>query len=265
MNKPYFSIVTVCYNSEKTIEKTIKSILNQTFQDYEYIIIDGKSRDCTLEIVKKYQEQFGNKMKVVSERDNGLYDAMNKGIRLATGRYVSILNSDDWYNPNTLQYVHELTEKENEYYAVIGNIQRVSEDEKPIYIYDFDMDRIEKKIAFGHPSMFITKTVYEEVGEYNLEYSLAADIDFQYRLYEKDSITWNVSKEVFTNMRAGGATDNPKYRKKWVAQYSEINHRYKGGNILFHKFKCYFGIWGRSIKNAMPYGLQRLAYNCYRK
>lgn len=99
------SIITACYNSEKTIERTLKSVLAQTYSNYEYIIIDGMSTDDTLKIIDAYRNAFGSKLKVVSERDSGIYNAMNKGIKMASGELVGIINSDDWYEPDALQTI----------------------------------------------------------------------------------------------------------------------------------------------------------------
>ena len=100
-----FSIVTVCYNSEKTIETTIKSILNQTCQDYEYWIIDGKSTDRTVQIIQQYEPLFQGKLKWISEKDQGIYDAMNKGIAHSSGEIIGILNSDDYYEDDALEKI----------------------------------------------------------------------------------------------------------------------------------------------------------------
>ena len=100
-----FSIITICFNSEKTIERTIKSVLTQTFADYEYIIVDGGSRDSTLDIVKKYEPLFEGRMKWKSESDRGIYDAMNKGIMRSSGTIIGIVNSDDWLDSEALDVV----------------------------------------------------------------------------------------------------------------------------------------------------------------
>ena len=101
-DNPLVSIITVCFNSERTIEQTIKSVLNQTYKEIEYIIVDGQSTDGTLDIINKYSSQIA---KIVSEPDEGLYHAMNKGISMATGDIVGIINSDDWYEPYTVEEV----------------------------------------------------------------------------------------------------------------------------------------------------------------
>lgn len=111
MGNTKISIITVCYNSEKTIEDTIKSVVSQSYPNIEYIIIDGVSTDNTLEIVNKYQEKIS---KIISEKDNGLYDAINKGINIASGEIIAILNSDDLYQDNkVIEEVVELFRKDN--------------------------------------------------------------------------------------------------------------------------------------------------------
>ena len=102
-NQPQFSIITICYNSSATIERTIKSVLAQTFTDYEYIIVDGGSKDSTLDIVKKYEPLFDGRMKWKSEPDKGIYDAMNKGISRSSGTIIGIVNSDDWLEADALE------------------------------------------------------------------------------------------------------------------------------------------------------------------
>lgn len=102
-HRPLFSIATPCYNSEKTIERTIKSVLQQEFKDYEYIIVDGGSTDGTLEIIKKYEPLFEGRMKWKSEPDKGIYDAFNKGVQRSSGYYCWNVNSDDWIEPDALE------------------------------------------------------------------------------------------------------------------------------------------------------------------
>ena len=106
MNKPKFSIITICYNSSATIERSMKSVLAQTFTDYEYIIVDGGSKDSTLDIVKKYEPLFEGRMKWKSEPDKGIYDAMNKGIERSSGTIIGIVNSDDWLEADALETVY---------------------------------------------------------------------------------------------------------------------------------------------------------------
>ena len=110
MNKtPEFSIVTVCFNSEKTIKTTIESVLQQKYKDYEYIIVDGASKDGTMEIVKSYETKFEGRLRYISEPDKGIYDAFNKGIKMSKGKYVWIVNSDDYIEPNALEKLIAIT------------------------------------------------------------------------------------------------------------------------------------------------------------
>src|SRR5574344_1548295 len=111
MNKNLFSIITISYNSERTIERTLQSILSQTFTNYEYIIIDGASSDQTLDIIKKYEPLFKGRMKWKSESDKGIYNAMNKGIKCSNGKVIGICNSDDWLEPNALEILDKYIEE----------------------------------------------------------------------------------------------------------------------------------------------------------
>ena len=122
------SIVTVSYNSGKTIEDTIKSILAQKYDNYEHIIVDGASKDNTIDIIKKYEKKYKGKLKYISEKDKGLYDAMNKGIKMATGDVIGLLNSDDVYaSNNVLSLINKNLEKSN-YDGVHADLLYVSED-----------------------------------------------------------------------------------------------------------------------------------------
>ena len=106
MDNPQFSIITICYNSGKTVERTLKSVLGQSFKNFEYIIVDGGSNDDTLDIVRKYEPLFQGRLKWKSEPDKGIYDAMNKGIVRVSGDIIGIVNSDDWLEPDALEKVH---------------------------------------------------------------------------------------------------------------------------------------------------------------
>ena len=123
------SILTATYNSEKTLRDTIESVLRQSYREFEYIIIDGGSKDCTLDVIKEYEPQFEGRLKYISEPDNGIYDAMNKGIRMATGDVVGILNSDDFYtSDDALQKIADAFEH-NDIDATYGDIHFVNDDD----------------------------------------------------------------------------------------------------------------------------------------
>ena len=238
---PLISVVTVCYNSAKTISVTLESILNQTYDNYEYFIVDGESNDNTLEIIKKYEPYFKGKLHYISEKDTGIYNAMNKGIIGSQGALIGILNSDDYYSPNTLELVAQKYEAESYPLLVInGDMRRDSESGEGIYHYKFTDKLIEQKQCFGHPAMFAAKAVYEKIGLYDETYRLAADGEWQYRAHEDRNVRYVLCHEVFNYMREGGASDNPKYRWKWFSERSRMmlsHNRGKKLKIYWIEFK----------------------------
>lgn len=264
----YFSIVTTCFNSSNTIRNTLDSILHQTFCDYEYIVYDAGSTDGTVDILNEYVHYFNGRMKYTSEPDNGIYDGMNKGVNDAQGHYVSILNSDDYYHGDTLKRVYEASKKYEieELPIIFGDVCRIKRNGEPVYRYHFDYSRIERNIPFGHPSMFVPKRVYEEEGLYDYKkYKLAADMDFQYRLYrKKDNYKWIVLDQLFTYMREGGATDNLENIKKWTKEMTDLEVEYNDKKRMSAVIESFVGRIGRSLKNRLPYSVQKKMYNIYR-
>jgi len=133
MKTPLISIITVCFNSENTIKDTIESVLNQTYKNIEYLIIDGKSSDETLNIIKSFEEKFNNSkitFKWISEADKGIYDAMNKGLKMANGELIGILNSDDWYELETVKIIVEKNQGLN--FSVISGKKNKVNDKKEL-------------------------------------------------------------------------------------------------------------------------------------
>lgn len=202
-----FSIITVCFNSEKTIERTIQSVLNQTNQDYEYIIIDGKSTDTTVEIVKKYEPLFNGKLKWVSEKDQGIYDAMNKGIALASGDLVGIVNSDDYYEPDALEKIAEAYAW-NEYEILYGLLRTVSAG-KEVMVYLKNHEFLENDMI-AHPSSFVPRKVYERFGSYSLKYPYSADYEFMLRIKKQKEVTFKAVYSIISNFSIDGASSSVK-------------------------------------------------------
>lgn len=210
---PLVSIITVCYNSEKTIKNTIESVLNQTYDEIEYIIIDGASTDKTCEILKGYdkafEERFGRGIKLVSEPDNGIYDAMNKGIDLSTGELIGIINSDDSYEPDAVEVAVDNIPVNKSDYVIYGGINRYSENGKLIsrewYSHEFLDERM-----IAHPACFVSKSLYEKYGKYDTKYPSAADYEFMLRIKdEKDILFVPVHKEM-SNFTMGGKCNSLK-------------------------------------------------------
>lgn len=164
------SIITVCYNSEKTIRRTIESVLKQKYDEVEYILVDGSSKDPTVAIIEEYEPKFiyrGYQYRYVSEPDKGMYDAMNKGIKMCTGDIIGILNSDDWYEEDALHDVMEAVEKNPHADIYMGAINVLNGNQ---IIVKHAKDRKYKTSRnFNHPAMFVKKECYKQVGEYGTE------------------------------------------------------------------------------------------------
>lgn len=175
------SIITVVYNGAKTIEQTILSVLEQTYKNVEYIIIDGQSTDDTLKIIEKYSNFISV---FISEKDNGIYDAMNKGIQKATGEIIGIINSDDWYDRTAIENVVHFFEK-SKVDLVYGKICEIYPDGQIRIIPRVPLETIWYQMAVPHPSVFIKKKIYESFGLFDLNYELCADYDLLLRFYTK--------------------------------------------------------------------------------
>lgn len=211
------TIVTTTYNSASTLRDTMESVLAQTHKDIEYWVIDGGSEDDTLGLIKEYEPLFDGRMKWISEPDNGLYDALNKGISRATGDVVGILNSDDFYtSPTVLEQVAAGFSDDVD--AVYGDIHfvRPSDLGKCVRYYSSKLFR-PWALRFGfmpaHPSFYVRREVYERCGGYALDYKLAADYDMMVRLLYKEKIRCKYLPVDMVTMRTGGmSTKNVRNR-----------------------------------------------------
>ncbi len=219
------SIITATYNSEATLRDTMESILRQTWQGYEYIVVDGASTDGTLDIIKEYEPRFEGKMKYVSEPDRGIYDAMNKGFSMATGDIIGILNSDDFYTSvDVLQTIAGnflLGEQD----AVYADIHYVKSDDvtKCVRYYSSSVFR-RPLMRFGlmpaHPSFYCSKSIYEKYGCFDTSYSIAADFENLLRLIFIHRIKIKYIKKDFVTMRTGGvSTAGISSRKKIMQEH----------------------------------------------
>ena len=206
------SLITVTYNSSKTLKTTLESILNQLHTDYEYIVVDGASKDNTVALLKEYEPKFKNNIKWISEPDKGLYDAMNKGIRMATGDVIGILNSDDFFTSNDiLRQVSEALEKNKNLDAVYGDIHFVNPDnlEKCIRYYSSKVfKRGLMRLGFmpAHPSFYMRKACFEKYGLYKTDYKIAADFEYLLRVIFKHKIRTQYIPVDMVTMRTGGAS-----------------------------------------------------------
>lgn len=201
------TIITVCFNSENTIEDTLKSVLSQTYQNLEYIVIDGMSNDGTLSIVRKYQPAFGEKLMIISEPDLGIYNAMNKGIRHAKGSLIGIINSDDYYEADAIEKIMRY-KKGSKYQILYGATKCIRDGiEDSITL---NMHYLLNKRSIGHPSTFITKAVYDKFGVYDEQYSCVADYDFFLRMDREEEVEFVPVYELIANFRTGGMSASSK-------------------------------------------------------
>lgn len=204
------SIITVTFNSVSTLQETINSIFSQKYSNMEYIIIDGSSKDGTIEIVKNNEKLIA---KWLSEPDNGLYHAMNKGISLATGEVIGILNSDDLYaDENVLCEVMENFEADNTLDILFGDLVYVKANDTnkvvrnwvslPYYKNFFENGNVPP-----HPTLFVRSSVYKEVSNFNLQYKLAADYEFMLRAFKLHTFKIKYLHRLIVRMRLGGETN----------------------------------------------------------
>jgi len=205
------SIITVCFNSVKTIEKTILSVINQNYENYEYIIIDGQSTDGTKEIIKKYQSKID---KFITEPDNGIYEAINKGIKLADGKIISILHSNDVYFDNfVLKKVTSHFVDDDNLDIAIGdvNIKKKFSSSEILRFYSskyFKPWMLRFGISPPHPGSFIKKSNYEKHGYYDILYKIASDFDLYVRYILKEKLKYKITNECYVIMRAGGLSNS---------------------------------------------------------
>jgi glycosyltransferase involved in cell wall biosynthesis len=203
------SLITVTYNSERTLRDTIQSVLNQTYSDIEYIVIDGLSKDCTVDIIREYEPLFQGRLKWKSEKDNGLYDAMNKGISMSTGDIVGIINSDDFYHRRDIISKIVETFQNKKIQAAYGDVRFVNPDNlgKTVRYYSsgsFSLRRFRYGFMPAHPTFFTYRKYFEEFGYYKTDYRIAADYELLVRFLHTHQLKTAYIPLDFMKMRTGG-------------------------------------------------------------
>jgi len=230
------SIVTVSYNSESTIKQTIESVLNQTYTNLEYIIVDGASKDDTVKIAESYIPLFSERnieYKIISEKDNGIYDAMNKGAALATGEFVAMLNSDDWYEPDAVETVVN-TYKETPFDMFYADIRIIKNNGKTI-IKHSKYDRFVSSRHWNHPTSFISKEIYNSMN-YKCE-GIHDDFDLLLRIRKaKKKIV--IKNKVIANFRFGGASNDKSFKKCKERFLNRYNIYRSNGYPRYYVFEC---------------------------
>ena len=231
------SIVTVAYNSRSTIVDTILSVANQSHHDKEHIVIDGGSTDGTIEKVLKNRDKLS---KFISEKDHGIYDAMNKGVGLAEGDIIGFLNSDDIYANDSILHKVVLWMERDNLDSVFGDL---------VYVDPLNTDRIvryyssknfsPRQIAFGcmpaHPTLFFRKGVYEKYGPFKIDYRIAGDFEYVARGFRNDDIRFAYLPEIMVKMRIGG-TSTRSLKSNWILN-QEILRACRENGIKTNFFK----------------------------
>ncbi len=236
------SIITVCYNSEKHIKTAIESVINQTYSNIEYIVVDGASKDATVDIIKSYGDKI---TKFVSEPDKGIYDAMNKGFQMATGDYLAVLNSDDLYIHNeVIEWVaRELESKKTDsLFADLIYVDEQNTDKNVRYwkSNEFVSGSFKKGWHPAHPTFFVKNEVYKKYGYFDLSFKLAADFELMLRFLERYQISSCYLPKPIIKMRLGGTT----------------NKNFK--NIYNQNIECYRAFKTNHLKVSILYPAFRL-------
>ena len=200
------SIITVCFNSARTIADTLQSVVDQTHADVEHVIVDGGSSDGTVRIA----QNLGRKGRVVlSESDKGIYDAMNKGLRLATGEVIGFLNADDMYASSEVLSKVDMLMQRDELDALYGDTEFVRPDrlDKPVRRYRSERFK-PSRIAWGwmpaHPALFLKRSLFERYGNFHTDYRIAGDFELVARIFRSGNLSYAYIPEVLVRMRTGG-------------------------------------------------------------
>ena len=256
------SLITICFNSEKTIRETFDSVLKQTYKNIEYVIVDGKSTDSTVDIIKEYIPKFkkkGIEVNFKSEKDKGLYDAMNKGVSKATGDIIGIINSDDIiHDKNAFKKIVERFKKEN-----------CDATYSDLYIMDYETMSIPNRVFIAgkksyklgwyppHPSLYVKREVYEKYGNYDTKYKIAADYDFMVRIM-KNGIKLSYIKEPLIYMRAGGtSTSSLKSYKKSFDEAIDVLRKNKIKCVYFVNILRTFVIFKQRFMGLLKIGYKK--------
>ena len=224
------SLITVTYNSAQTLRDTVESVLRQNHDDVEYIVVDGASTDDTVKILREYEPRFEGRMKWISEKDRGLYDAMNKGIRMATGDVVGIINSDDFFTSDDV--LSTVAEQIGDNDAVYADIHFVRPDNLGKCVRYYSSKRFRPwAMRFGympaHPSFYARREVFEKYGLYSLDYSIASDYDMMVRLFCKHRIKAKYVEKDFVTMRTGGlSTSSISHRLQLTREDAKACRKY---------------------------------------
>lgn len=225
------SIITVTYNSEKYIREVLDSVLSQKYEKYEYIIVDGGSKDRTIQIVEEMQPQFSGRLRYISEPDNGIYDAMNKGISMATGDYIGIINSDDRYTEGCFtSVINAINNSSSRPTVVFSDLRRIDQKGNPCGVFIGDVDGLKRGMTVNHPTCFVRREAYERFGRFDLNYKIVADYDLMLRIYHGGGLFVKCDT-ILAEYRDGGTSFN---------NYNSVLEKYKIQRKYYGFFHCMY-------------------------
>ena len=229
-SKPLVSIITVVYNGELTIEKSIQSVQNQSYGNVEHIIIDGGSTDKTVEFIKNYNDVI---YYWTSEPDKGIYDAMNKGLKIAQGDFIAILNSDDYYLPNAIELSIQEIEETNSDYS-FAEVRYINSKAKICPISPLEQNKIYQEMLYPHVSAVISKKIYDEVGYFDTNFKIAGDHDMALRIHLNNYKYCYVS-EVIAELERGGVSSSNESNKESLAVVVKNGKSKIGAYLTYYK------------------------------
>lgn len=248
MSDELVSVITVCYNSDSTILDCIASVNNQKYKSIEHIFIDGGSKDNTINIIKDNSKRSP---KIVSERDNGIYDAMNKGLRMASGSIIGFLNSDDYFfSTNSISSI--LEGFSNEIQIVHGSLLFINNNgniKRHWKAVPFTEGLFRKSMSPAHPTFYCKRSVYDDVGEFSLEYDITGDLEFMFRALQKKKYSSNVINKVLVIMRLGGNSTNS--FNSTINIFLEVRRFHFKHNTAFNSFIYWYFKFIKFIKQKI--------------
>lgn len=255
-NKPLISIVTVVYNGEKYLEETIQSVINQTHDNIEYIIIDGYSTDSTVEIIKKYEHAIDY---WISEKDNGIYDAMNKGIDSASGEWINFMNAGDkFYEINTIFKIFDNNVYDKNINIIYGDVEINYGEFKRVEIAK-SIKYFYKGMPFSHQSTFINNQFHKK-NKYSLKYNIAGDFDFFFKAY-KNKMIFKYIKGIVSSMDVEGLSDGNRF-KSIIQRHiivNELDHKFRNDSYYIYLYIDQF------LRKLIKFFLPSLIINLIKK
>lgn len=247
--KPLVSIVTVVFNCSNSLERTIQSVISQNYNNIQYIIIDGGSTDGSVEIIKTYSSFL---YYWVSEQDSGIYNAWNKGLKKATGDIIGILNADDWYFPDTINNVIEISKEiVEEKFIITGAIKKFKSNNSFYQCVtnkkQFEQ-RIIKEMYINHPATFVSSAVYKDIGYFSENYRISSDYDFILRAHIR-KIPFYFTNKILVNMDLGGTSN--KFSNLCLMCNEKYKIRKPYLNSFYNFITAKLWLFGMIIKNLL--------------